>query len=67
MKTLVEHEAGMIKAYEMLSSLPRRNGIACPMCSKELVDSTPKKLLLSDPPRLNVHCPACDWSGTRLA
>lgn len=42
------------------------NGIACPNCGKELMDSSPDYALLTHPIQYRVHCPHCDWSGTRF-
>ena len=42
------------------------NGIACPNCGKELMDSNPDYALLTHPIQYRVHCPHCDWSGTRF-
>jgi ribosomal protein S27E len=38
---------------------PQPNGIACPKCGAEMLDTTPGLRLLSSPPQMNVHCPAC--------
>lgn len=46
---------------------PRPNGIACPTCSGELVDSHPGITLTSNPPQVNVACPACGFTGYRVA
>ena len=46
---------------------PRPNGIACPMCMHELMDSDPSMMLTSSPPQKNVHCPACGYAGYRVA
>jgi hypothetical protein len=32
-----------------------------------LWDSSPSTLLLTSPPKKNVHCPACHYRGFRLA
>lgn len=45
----------------------RPNGIACPNCGKELMDSSPMTVLTSDPPQKDVHCPACGYRGHRVA
>ena len=50
-----------------LATEPHGNGIACPKCGAELRDSNPMMMLTSDPPQMNVHCPACDYYGTRVA
>lgn len=49
------------------SQEPRRNGIACPNCSKELCDSNPSLMMTSLPPQKAVHCEACDFKGNRIA
>lgn len=46
---------------------PAANGIACPQCQAELYDSNPGTLLTSLPPRVQVRCPACGWTGSRIA
>lgn len=46
---------------------PRPNGIACPNCSIELVDSNPHMMMMSRPPMLAIHCRACGYKGTRVA
>lgn len=43
------------------------NGIACPTCGNELVDSDKRCVLASDPPKLNIKCLNCNYSGYRLA
>jgi uncharacterized protein with PIN domain len=42
------------------------NGIACPKCGMELYDSSPLTVLTSNPPRLQVECYECDFSGARV-
>lgn len=46
---------------------PRTNGIACPKCGAELVDSNPSSTLMSNPPKKDIHCLSCDYSGYRIA
>jgi len=46
---------------------PRPNGIACPKCGKELLDSNHSMTLTSNPPQKNVHCAACGYAGYRVA
>lgn len=46
---------------------PQPNGIACPKCGKELIDSNPKVTLTSNPPQKNVDCPWCGYRGHRIA
>lgn len=46
---------------------PRPNGIACPECGHELLDSQPLITFTSNPPQKNIHCPECDYIGFRIA
>lgn len=46
---------------------PRPNGIACPNCGKELMDTNPIYTLLSIPSKKNINCPSCDYVGYRIA
>ena len=45
--------------------LIRPNGIACPTCGSELVDSDPGRILTSLPPRVRVRC-QCGFVGSRI-
>ena len=45
---------------------PQPNGIKCPKCNEELMDTYPNMILTSDPPQKNVHCPKCDHKGYRF-
>ena len=44
---------------------PCKNGLGCPKCSEELLDSSPNYILTSNPPKLSVHCEACGYRGYR--
>lgn len=46
---------------------PIPNGIACPNCKEELLDSNPFVTLTSWPAQKNVHCPNCEYKGFRIA
>ena len=48
------------------SNEPRPNGIACPECGKELVDSSPNLILTSNPPQTSTACPECGYTGRRV-
>lgn len=39
------------------------NGIACPMCGHQLMDT--EQMLLSDPPKIVVTCSKCPFTGAR--
>lgn len=45
---------------------PKPNGIECPRCGAELLDSTPMIVLASYPPKKSVHCAKCDYRGYRV-
>jgi hypothetical protein len=47
-------------------AIPWKNGIACPKCGCELLDSNPNLMLLTNPPQFRVHCSSCDYHGTRF-
>jgi len=47
--------------------LPRLNGIACPDCGTELIDTNPGQVLTSSSPLMVVHCPKCKYQGSRVA
>ena len=48
---------------------PVFNGIACPKCGEELLDTKPNETLTSIPPKKNVGCSSeeCDYMGYRIA
>lgn len=46
---------------------PRRNGIACPRCAAELLDTSPMITLTSDPPQKEIGCSKCGYRGYRIA
>lgn len=64
--SLREHNARRQQPVYFPSSEPVPNGIACPECGKELVDSTPGVALLTHPIQYRIHCPSCGYSGTRF-
>jgi C4-type Zn-finger protein len=50
----------------MYSNEPRPNGIACPKCGNELMDTNPMMTLTSYPAQKNVHCSKCEYKGYRI-
>jgi DNA-directed RNA polymerase subunit RPC12/RpoP len=60
---------GREKYYTFMhkSNEPRPNGIECPNCKHELVDSSPRYTMSSIPPQKYVHCPQCGYKGYRVA
>ncbi len=69
MLTLEEHNQRRMNNHKLLEIMkkPHPNGIACPECGKELWDSNPMFIKASIPPQLDIHCPACDYRGYRIA
>lgn len=49
------------------STVPKKNGIACPNCGLEMVDSDPSAVLMSSPPKMRVACESCGYTGFRVA
>lgn len=67
LKDLKEHNSTARTLYQRLTSnSPRPNGIACPKCGNELLDSNPRMTLTSNPPQKNTHCSACAYRGYRV-
>lgn len=68
LKSLEQHNSeSMNFQYSMYSNLPRPNGIACPECGEELLDSNPNMTLTSYPAKKSIHCPKCKYNGYRIA
>lgn len=64
MISLEEHNRRCMERSEEVPKV-RPNGIACPKCEKELVDSAPMFTLTSSPPQKAVACPSCGFTGYR--
>lgn len=68
MKTLEEYNERKNERMEIHKLISeRKNGIACPTCGEELIDTTPNVLLTSNPPQKNIECMNCGYIGYRLA
>jgi hypothetical protein len=68
MKKLDEFNAERHVVYSNFdSNAPVKNGIECPKCGAELLDSSPRYILTSNPPKKNIHCEKCDFTGYRVA
>lgn len=67
LKPLAEFNADKMQEYSQAQQ-PRAypNGIACPKCGSELLDSN-ERMLLSYPAKREIHCADCGWTGHRLA
>ena len=44
-----------------------KNGIACPRCGEELYDTNPSIELTSYPPKKDIHCNNCKYTGYRIS
>ncbi len=66
-KPLVSLEDHNTKQRDLYARHARRhakpNGIACPDCGRELVDTSPNFTLLSVPPKKHVGCNRCGYRG----
>lgn len=69
LKPLNDHNGERMIYYYGSSKLgqPKLNGIACPKCGEELIDSNPMETLTSYPPQKNVNCSKCEYVGYRIA
>lgn len=63
---LRDHDNARFVAY-INGDRPHPNGIACPSCGKELWDTNPQETVRDAPPQIAIHCPACNYQGTRIA
>lgn len=69
LQSLKDFNAGRWAVWDQVGpvSAATYNGIACPGCGRELMDTNPSVILCSNPPQKDVHCPHCRWRGQRLA
>jgi ribosomal protein S27AE len=69
LKSLDQHTSERREMHEKMweAMAPHPNRIACPDCGHELWDTNPTMLLASCPPKKDIHCPVCGYSGYRLA
>lgn len=66
LKPLAEwNEQRQVNYQNKYDSIP--NGLACPWCGKELMDTCPAITLASYPPKKDVHCSNCTYKGYRVA
>lgn len=65
LKSLEQHNKETLDyMYQLNKPYPRPNGLACPKCGCELMD-TDGNVLASHPPQRNVNCSKCDYRGYR--
>lgn len=66
LKTLKEYNQDKLFDYSSTVD-PSLNGIECPICGEELRDSRPMVSLTSWPPKKEVNCNSCGYTGYRIA
>ena len=68
LKSLEQHNKEAVLNHEKIHRMvvEHRNGIACPNCGEELIDSKPDQVLASLPPKKNISCTSCGYSGYRI-
>ena len=70
LKSLDEHNSMSSTFHRsMMPQKPIPNGIACPKCGEEMLDTEPNVILTSIPPKKSVGCSSkkCDYTGYRIA
>lgn len=67
--SLISHNVLILSKGALDFTSPRLNGIACPKCGKELLDTKPNEMLASMPPKKSISCSSkkCDYTGYRIA
>ena len=66
LKSLQDHNREKTAAYgSVMPIYPRPNGIACPKCGKEMVD-TDGMIRTSIPPKTQVACVPCKYYDFRV-
>lgn len=69
LKSLDLHNAEVMAAHtkqQRLNSGIMRTGLECPRCKAELFDSKPSEFIDSAPPRKEVECVECGYTGERF-
>jgi hypothetical protein len=67
LKSLDEHNREASERWAFHQKRHPPNGIACPLCGTEMVDSSPMMELTTAPPQKEIHCPACKYKDTRIS
>lgn len=66
LKTLEEHNISSAQIHKNINGdASVKNGIACPLCGAELLDSRPSVMLTSWPPKKDIKCDNCKYTGYR--
>lgn len=68
LKSLEDHNREKMNfGYDLFIDNPVPNGIACPECGEEMMDSNPMCMLACIPPKKNIDCPSCGHKDFRIA
>ena len=68
LKILDEHNSQATTFQtNMYQNKPQPNGISCPSCGEELMDTNPMITLTSFPAKKDVNCSKCNYTGYRVA
>ena len=67
MISLDDYNAIQRKKYDNIRPAGYYNGIECPLCGEELIDSNPHYIMATDPPRKNIKCLSCNFAGSRIS
>ena len=62
---LLQWNSERAESYQNLAQ-PKPNGLACPLCGEELIDTNPGIILISNPPQKEIHCSNCAYKGRRV-
>lgn len=66
LKSLNQYNAEASRRIREMNTYPQLNGIGCPKCGSELMD-TDSSILCSYPAQKRVMCSKCDYMGYRIA
>ncbi len=66
LRDLDEADKEARKRYTLSWGKPWPNGIACPECGAELMDTSPGEVMTSLPPCTVTYCPECKYVGSRI-
>lgn len=65
MKTIEEHNRLVLASINCNEQEASKTGVKCPRCVEEveLLNICPGMMLMSNPPKIEVYCPSCSYSG----
>lgn len=65
MKTIEEHNRLVLDSINRNKQNANKTGVKCPKCVEEveLLNTCPGMVFMSNPPKIEVYCPACSYTG----